>query len=218
MKRTRMTGIILAGALGLNALAATSVQAALPEFTVLPSIKKYTELISPGTDKAGGNTVTCEGGSATGEITGMRTVGKITFKLKGCVSSGSGGSGCPINTPGAGEGELVSTTLKGELGTVKASEALTLVGDLAEPETGKKWMTLVANKCTPEVSLTGTIAGEVGPVNKLTTKGFINFVPGKIKQISVLSGLVEPDLMAFSEEVEIERFETLSSTEPMEID
>jgi hypothetical protein len=224
MKRICMASLAIVACLALAALTATSATAAAPEFTVLPSVKTYEETVGTGTFSAdnGIDIVTCGKGTATGQITGMRTVGKVVFKLKECMSSEQGRGNCTIKSTGANEGEIVSKTLKGELGTVKSSEATTGVGVLAEPESGKEWLTLVGNACTEETAVSGRIAGEVGPVKTLTTKGFIDFAAGgagqKIKKIGVLSGLVEPKMTAFSAAVIEEKYEVLESKEPIEID
>jgi hypothetical protein len=224
MKRTCIVNVALGACLATAALTAASAIAAAPEFTALPSVKTYEETVGPGlfTANNGVDKIACEKGTATGTITGMRTFGKVVFKLKECKSTGEAGSNCTIKTTGAGAGEIVSLTLKGELGTVKSSEATTEVGVLAEPETGTTWLTLSGNACTETTKVTGRIAGEVGPIKTFTTKGFINFEvvseKQKIKKIGLLSGLVEPKMSAFSTSVAEEKDEVLESKEPMEID
>jgi hypothetical protein len=220
---TRVAALSLV-TLSLAAITAASAAAAGPEFSVLPSVKSYEESVGIGQFVAdeGVDIVTCGKGTATGQITGMRTVGKVVFKLKECKSSGESGLNCPIKTPGAVEGEIVSNTLKGELGTVKSAEAATEVGVLARPESGKLWLELEGNACTPETAVSGDIAGEVGPIGELTDKGFINFAVAdgkqKIQKIAVLSGLLTAQLTAFSSNVTEEKYETLESKEPMEVD
>lgn len=221
MRHICFTGSVVGAAVAICALTTSSAAAAIPEFTVLPSVKQYEELVVAGTLKAGPEVVVCQKGTATGEITGMHTVGKVIFKLKECVSASSTRSGCAINSPGAKSGEIVSNTLKGELGSVKPAEATTLVGVLSKPESGKVFTSLEGNECTPATKVTGTIAGEVGPIKQLTNKGFINFETAsgkqKIKLILALSGLVEPELVAFSLTATEEKREKLESKEPIEV-
>lgn len=115
---------------------------------------------------------------------------------------------CTQKSVGASEGEIVSTTLKGELGTVKTSEATSGVGILIEPETTKKFYTLVKTECAAETSVVGSVAAEVSPigVSQLTEKLTFNAngTSQSIKTISVLGKAVKPELEAFGLEATVD--------------
>jgi hypothetical protein len=223
MKRIGTAVTVLVAALALAALSAASA-VAFPVFTVLPSVRRYE--ISMGTSKfsAGQDTVSCERGVGVGEITGMFTFGMVVLELFGCKSSGSSESGCPVNSLGAREGEIVTNTLRGEFGTVKSTEAATEVGVFVVPQGTSEWLTLASNACTPEVSVEGSIAGEAGPTKTLTNMGFVNFEVAsgagkseKIKAIHLLSGTKDPSLQAFGQTVTFTRYELLEAAGNIEI-
>jgi hypothetical protein len=220
MKRHGVAGTILVAALAFAVLCAGSASA-YPSFSPLPSIKRYEATTGSTTFAAAGNTVTCERGTGLGEITGRYTVGRVVLKLSACKAKASGAT-CTINSVGAHEGEIVTKTLKGELGSVKSREATSEAGVFIEPETGKTWLTLAAGVCSEEVKVSGSIAGEVGPTGTLAKMGFINFEVAsgrqKIQQIDVASGGArEPELDAFGETVTLDKYELIEAAEPVEI-
>ncbi|MGP0101623.1 MAG: hypothetical protein ACLPUT_08390 [Solirubrobacteraceae bacterium] len=69
--------------------------------------------------------VTCAGETGTGDYTGDSTVGGVVLTLTGCVLSGE-----KCSSAGAGAGEVVSSSLEGELGVEKlgASESKDKIG------------------------------------------------------------------------------------------
>jgi hypothetical protein len=71
-----------------------------------------------------GDRVECAGVTASGEYSGAKTVAHVLAKFTGCVSALLV---LPVKctSPGAAEGEIVTSTLEGELGIIKAdSEAV----------------------------------------------------------------------------------------------
>jgi hypothetical protein len=111
----------------------------------------------------------------------------------------------------------VTTTLKGELGTVKGSEAATGVVLLILPESSKTWTTLAATECSPESRVTGSIAAELAPTLKSQTTVKLSVAPGSVKQVNILGTTVEPLLVAFSEEATVEQAGELTSAEAVEV-
>jgi hypothetical protein len=200
MKLARLVGLPFIAVLAVSAMVASPALAVKSEFKVLPSSTSFSGASGSGTLTAGTNVVTCSKDSNNGTITSMDTVGKVTVTFTGCSAAGKGGSGCTIKSIGAGAGEIVTNALKGELGTSK--EAKSEVGLILEPETTKKFVTLVSTKCTEvETTVSGSVAGEVETTSKLQTTGKVNFSTssGKqvIKAITVLSGSKKPELEAF---------------------
>ena len=73
-------------------------------------------LTSVKVERVDGLEMHCTGETGTGEITGPKTVGSVFITLTGCEL---GGAGC--NSEGARAGEVVSSSLTGELGVIKKS-------------------------------------------------------------------------------------------------
>ncbi len=171
-----------------------------PEFAVLPSVKTLKGTTGQSTLMAGTNSIICEKGTHQGEITSMDTISKIVVKFTGCKDS-SGGTTCTAKSIGAGTGEIVTTTLKGSLGSVKSTEAASEVGLLVSPESGTKLTQLASTACTPETSVNGSVAGEVVSISTKQSHNWVLFgtMSGaqNIKTISVLSGKSTPELEAF---------------------
>ncbi|HTC59349.1 MAG TPA: hypothetical protein VK691_04440 [Solirubrobacteraceae bacterium] len=86
------------------------------------------------------------------------------------------------------------------LGTVLPSGA---AGLLILPTSGKALYTLEANACTPESRVIGSVAGVIAPTGKAqnTSKLTLSGTNGKetVGKIDVAGGMVEPELVAFSE-------------------
>ena len=172
------------------------------EFKVLPTAKAFKGVSGSVTLEAGPEaTFSCSAGTDAGEITSMDTVGKVVVKLTGCKVTGESKT-CTAKSVGAGEGEIVLRTLKGELGTVKSSEAPSEVGLLLEPATSKTVVVLAESACAVETSLGGELAGAIEPVRTAGPMSSITYtseVSGSqaIKKISLPSGVREPKLVAF---------------------
>jgi hypothetical protein len=195
---------------------------AKPEFKVLPSVRTVTGSGATAKVTAGSDTVECADSASTGEIISMTQIGKLVIKFKGCVvKNTSTKSTCTIKSTGAANGELVSHTLKGELGTTKSTEAASEVGLLLEPETTKKWMTLAETSCTPESTLSGSLAGEASPASIRQAIDSLYFAAesGKqiIKDITVSSGQKTPELEVFSSKATVEASEQLEYTGEVEV-
>jgi hypothetical protein len=200
MKSARLLGIVFV-ALLVSSVVGTSVAAAYPEFK--PNAGKFTTTAGASKLVAGANTVTCTAESSGGEITAAATVGRVVVKFTGCKSTGSGGSNCTIKSAGGAEGEVATNTLKGELGTVKASEATSGVGLVLKPTSGTEFAKLEKNSCTAAAAVTGSVAGEASPIGSKQTTGKLIFAPGttgeKIKEVHLCGGTTdEPELIAFS--------------------
>jgi hypothetical protein len=173
------------------------------EFRLLPSGKKIEGFIGESTLGVGTlESITCEKGSDGGEITAMDKVGKVVISFTTCKAHNEKGETCTIKSTGAGEGEIVTRTLRGLLGTAKASEAASEVAVLIEPETTKEIANLAATPCSVESSIEGSVAAEIAPVGALTLDAQFAFElsSGKqaIKTVSILTGTKEPLLKAYN--------------------
>jgi hypothetical protein len=150
-------------------------------------------------EAATGETVSCTQDASSGEVTGPLTVGDVTVTFTGCKGK-SGSTTCTANSPSAKEGQVVTSTLKGELGAVEASEASSLVGLLLEPASGHSIVT-IEGSCLVTAAVEGSLAGEDAPLGVLSTTSKLIFSGSagseKIKAIEVLGLAVKPKLDAF---------------------
>jgi hypothetical protein len=152
----------------------------------------------------GAESIDCLGSSFTGTIVNSLLIGHAVLHYLNCTSSGSGGNGCPINTPGAAAGLILTNTLHGILGLILPSKE---TGILFLPQSGNIFFTLAENACTEETKATGNIAGLVEPVGVSTTTGRILFErepgPGNTQAILDIDlthglGLVKPAFVLFA--------------------
>ncbi|HEX4186601.1 MAG TPA: IPT/TIG domain-containing protein [Solirubrobacteraceae bacterium] len=170
-----------------------------PAFGSNPLLKKhFTIKIKVGTEAVlqtvGGHIVTCKGESGTGEYTGNRTVGDVKLTFTGCHLGTLGN----CQSSGAGEGEVVTATLSGELGVIKASTegtAKNLVGTDLKPAGAEAFAAFVCAGSTT-VSVTGSVIGEVKR-NAMTTLGTLKYLQAKgVQKPTRFVGGEEDDLLS----------------------
>jgi hypothetical protein len=198
MLRLRTTCLILV-AVSATSLVAVSVSSGSAEFT--PSTKqKFTSTSGSGTLTLLGESITCSKDTSAGEVTSAATVGRVVGTFTGCKAK-KGEEECAINSAGAKEGEIVTKTLKGELGEVAASEAATRVGLLFEPETGSEVVKLAKVICSSEAAISGSIAGGASPTNSSQTTSKVIFGTTSkhqaIRHLTVKGVSRSPSLEAF---------------------
>jgi len=119
---------------------------------------------------ASGVTVTCQKDTDKGELWGKESVANVVVTFKECKGK-KGTEECKVKSKGAtGAEEVVTNTLKGELGEVAAAESATGVGLLLEGESPpvSVFVTLEGT-CLPAggSAVEGSVVGEVTPVNTL---------------------------------------------------
>jgi hypothetical protein len=189
------------------------------EFKKLPTVKTFKGAAAPVTLSTALESISCANGSSSGEITGTSSVGKVVLAFTECKAKGTGE--CEINSVGASSGQIVTAALKGQLGSVKSSEALSEVGLLLEPETTKTFARLASSKCNPETTVTGSVAGQVLPVATAASEGELMYevTSGKqmIKKIGTSSGEKKPTLEAFGLEIAEEADAEVEFVEEVEI-
>lgn len=140
MKLIRLASAAATAVLTICAFAATAASASAPRFNAPEFPVGASGVSPPGRGvTAGGTQYNCQSDDYNNSsILGQSTIsgGTITG-LNSLVIWAS--QTCTVKSVGAAHlGEIVSNTLKGELGTGKKSEAATGVGLLLEPETAKK--------------------------------------------------------------------------------
>jgi hypothetical protein len=167
------------------------------KFNGLSTSKKVT-IIGVGSElKTSSVKVVCSSSLGEGEA-GTETVGKMSIVFNSCIGS-KGTEECTVKSIGAkSEGEVVTKTLKGELGNVASAEAPSEVGLLVEAETAKKITELTAKCLGSPTALEGKLAGEVSPADALTSIVEVEFAGTStkpaIKAITVKAGNVKPKL------------------------
>ena len=206
MKLSRLAGLIFLVALAVNLVAVSGASASAPEFhpgtLSLFSGESGTGALQAGSTAA----VECKSDLVHGFITGPKTVGSVIVVFHGCTSKEK--TGCQVKSenlpePTEGGGLIVTHLLKGELGSVKTTEAASGVGLLLEPETGTAFVTLEGTclLITP-APVIGSVAGEATPINTTSKDGKLSFIgtgggAQKIKAINVLGAAKTPKLEAF---------------------
>jgi hypothetical protein len=186
----------------------------------------FTSTEGKSTLKAGTFTVTCEKDTNVGELLGKESVANVVVTFIGCKIGI-----CPISSKGIpnSKGEIVTVSLKGELGEVAPAEATTEVGLLLEaesPELSKEFVTLnetVKPECekpTPQTKINGQVVGEVTPLAKSFKDKVIFALSGGKQKIKTFErsfakfckggpeckedGVVKPRLEAFGLEATFE--------------
>jgi hypothetical protein len=217
--RTVLVGVLATLCLSVGVASA----ATLPEFKPVPTKKKFTSTSGAVTWTAGTERLTCSSSATSGEITGASTLGNVVVKFTGCQQLNSKGT-CPLKSVGANAGEIVTASLKGELGTVATKEAASGVGLLLAPTTGS---TIAQIAATPapcsgtETALGGNVAGEVATTSKkqLTNKLVFGVTGGgqNINQITVKSGTKSPELEAWGLDWTIAATDEVAFEEALEV-
>jgi hypothetical protein len=219
--KTALLGALTMLALSL-ATAGVAAAATKPEFKPVPTKKKFTLSSGKSEWASGDNEIVCAKTSATGEIDSAQAVGNVVVVYSGCTSSGKTKSGCPANSEGAKAGEIVTTPLTGELGTVATSEAASGVGLRFKQSPKGVWFVLQGNECNFESAFEGGLAAEVSVIGKKQTTNELLFVRNgaveKIREITLDSGLVEkPGFKEFGGVWTVRDSDELKFEEPVEI-
>jgi hypothetical protein len=139
------------------------------------------------------STVECAHTYDEGEFTGPKTAGNIKARFTGCKASSEA---CQS---GSTTGEIITNVLKGEIGYIKGDKATHKVGVDIKAQSGEVLAELTCGLPPAPIlrlRVTGSLIGEVAPVNAWSKEATINFeqVGGKQK-IQELEGMTEPDVL-----------------------
>ena len=151
--------------------------------------------------KSTNGSITCKQDKGTGEITGSTTVTISGLTYEECTGTISGKK-CPAT--------ITVNTLTGELGSVAAGEATSLVGLLLK---GKEGSTLANIECeTLKATLQGSVAGEVEFVGSGIEESNLIFTPAEkgMKITTIKTTKTESPKLELHEELA-----SLKSTETM---
>jgi hypothetical protein len=184
MRRMKLVALAALAVLALSAVVASAAQAE-PEFKKESgSVAGVTIKTTSGTGemKAGSSIkVTCTSDESSGEVTGAKTVGSIVVTFSGCEAKEGSGEACKAgSSEGAETGTITTNSLKGKL---VETEVGTKVGLLLEPTVGTTYVTLYA-KCLAlhKTTVTGSIVGEVSPLETYATTGKLEYKLSGSKQ------------------------------------
>jgi hypothetical protein len=222
MRSTMRT--VIAGGLALLVLsmvAAASASAALPEFKPVPTKKKFTGTSGTFTVKSGFGIITCSKSTTAGEITSASTLGKVVVKFTGCkIENSANGETCSMKSPTGKEGEVITTTLQAELGTVKTTEAPSGVGLWIKQEGGEKSTkitTFEAPCATPTTStVNGSLIGEVVTVGKNQLTNELVYKE-QIHKITVKGGTKTAEFSYLGDEWGVAGSDALTFEEALEV-
>jgi hypothetical protein len=226
MKAVRLFGLGFITMVAASVAAAPVASAALPEFD--PAVKNTftttgTETVLRAPEVAE-TVVRCRSNTSAGEIINAMEIGNMVIHFQSCVSSGSGGSKCTVKSVGAGEGEIATGTLRGQLGVILPKPATgSNVGLLLLPSSGRTWFILAPNGCTEESQVTGSsgVAGVVEPIGSLqkTSKLVIHETAGNqdIELIDLLGGRRTTALLAFGSLATLETTESFTYEKSVEV-
>jgi hypothetical protein len=137
MKRIRIVGLCLVAVFAIS-IAASSASAAPVFYTkagigeVGKTVKFTGTLGAAFLEGANGSKITCEGGTATGEVTGPTTAKNNITTFTGCVTQGF-----KCNSAGDPEGTIKTKVLQGSLGGLTATLPGLRLFDEAEGKGGK---------------------------------------------------------------------------------
>lgn len=195
MNRIRIIGLAVMAAFALSVVAASAAQAA-PEFVAESggSVAGTKFIATGGEGKlAGTENITCKTSKTEGEIKNSTEVYKTVVTYTGCKN---GTKECKSSSKAAA-GEIKTNALSGKLGEVETSEAATGVGEDLRAESGKTFVTI--EKCTLlSVSVTGSIIGEVTPIETFGTTGDLVYkASGTTQKIQKFKGGEKDTLEAF---------------------
>jgi hypothetical protein len=205
----RKTLVCLVAVFAMSAMVASAAFADVgQELTKATASEKFTGKSGIGklsVPKAG-ITITCETDANGGQTSATKpttNVEKVVVTFKNCVAE-KGGAKCKVNSPGAKEGELITSSLKGELSEVSKGTVDEAAALLLEPEEAAKgFVTIAKTECNPETKVTGSIAGEVTQPAKPSKTVNVDFKVSAGKQAitqverSVGDALVTTKLSAF---------------------
>lgn len=172
MKRIRVIGLALAAVFAISAIASASAMAALPELVNAKgeAVKGAVTGASEGEtilESKSGIKVTCTSGTSTGEVTGLKTVGKTVVTFKGCKESIFGNK---CQTKGEEAGKIVTLKIKGTIGYIKKAVPIEVGLDL-QPEVAGNFVTFECGAFAKE-EVKGSVIAPITPINtKVKTTG-----------------------------------------------
>jgi hypothetical protein len=217
----RLAWIVLAAVVVLGLAAVAAASAMEPLFNEggvsITGDSHLTVLI------AGANTIDCRESQLTGSITTIQLIEKEVVHYLGCTSTGAGGADCPVRSIGAAEGLILFNTVHGILGLILPNDKIGILLSTVSVSGANLLTTLAKNACTEETTISGNVAGLIGPVGISTVKGNILFNP-RFNSQSVLDidlsekfELVKPQLLVFGTSAILTQLQLLTYSRAVEV-
>jgi antitoxin (DNA-binding transcriptional repressor) of toxin-antitoxin stability system len=155
MKRLRSVAFCSVAALAVSAVVAGSASAALPEFSG-PFPKPLKSKGGKALIETAGVKLTCTALTDVGEVLGAKN-GKVVVRLTGCSADGF-----TCTTPGAAEGEMVTSELSTTLGYINKEKREVGIALAAVSPTPFEEFECAGLKIVVE----GSVIGKLTPINK----------------------------------------------------
>ncbi len=120
------------------------------------------------------NAIVCKTMTTSGEIEAPKNLTKVKITLKECKGEETKTKKtCEVKStsPTGGKEEIVTKSLKGELGSVSKTEAASEVGVLLVPESGSVWAEIEGSCFSPitKAAIEGGLIGQFTPAGKVQT-------------------------------------------------
>lgn len=179
MTRIKTTCLTIVAMFAMSGVTAATASAELPELVKegksgVELVKKNitTESSEPSKlENTREETVTCSAEKGKSVAEGVKNVKEAKVTFTGCVASIGG----KCTSSGQAEGTIVTNTMKGRIDYISKSSKV--VGLLLQPESGTEFAKFVcAGFLTNYV--VGSVIGEFGPVNALTTSFSLTYAKG----------------------------------------
>jgi hypothetical protein len=206
----RLAGLLSLAIFAVGLMAASSASAI--GYLLLPVGATIEGTSLPGRLEAGNNTVSCQKDNFTATIASVHLVGPFVVHFLECKAS-NGVKTCPVSSPGAAEGLVLTNTLHALIGLAVPSNSPAL---FILPTSGKQFVTInestlkteagTTEKCTPKTTVNGTVAGLLlQGIGVLTVRALLDFVPGDPSKIELpLKGNTTIEIEAFGAAAEFE--------------
>jgi len=171
-------GLALVAMLLFSGIAAASASAAKPEFKSPGGFPvKFSATSGAGKlETVAGRTVNCKSDTASGEVTGAKTVGNVVVKFNECTTVAFG---ITFNC-----GTITTNTLKAEPNYLTNPNSATEVGLDLKPVTGTEFtkFTCTSPFGNETLAVAGSVVGKITPVNSLTKTFTLAFAQTAGKQ------------------------------------
>jgi hypothetical protein len=174
----KVWGLALVAMLLFSGIAAASASAAKPEFKSPGGFPvKFTASSGAGKlETIAGRTVNCKSDTATGEVTGAKTVGNVVVKFNECTTVAFG---ITFNC-----GTITTNTLKAEPNYLTNPNSSTEVGLDLKPASGTEFAKFTCTSVfgNETLAVAGSVVGKMSPTNKLTKESTLTFTQTAGKQ------------------------------------
>jgi hypothetical protein len=175
LRNIKVMGLALVAMLLFSGIAAASASARQPHTEGFPVNLTGTsgagKLETIKDEKGLVRTFSCTGDTTSAEINSETSLKGVQFIFTGCTATGPFGENAPCKSAGAGENEIRAEPLKGELIYLVANSSR--AGMDFKPEAGETFASFTCVGLfgiTEHLTVTGSVVGELTPVNVLSNK------------------------------------------------